>query len=228
MLKKLFLPAAAFIVILELVLIAARDPRVLAKFFSNELESNEYVAAIMEASGAWDYTKERAFFEGKEVEIPEEIGPEAARADSRVLHAVAGDNKWIEIDLSDQRLYAHEGDRVVYSFLISSGKWYLTPTGEFRVWIKLRYHTMIGGSRLLGTYYNLPNVPYVMYFYRGFGIHGTYWHNNFGHPMSHGCVNMRTEDAEQLFYWAHPVYNPTRWATYPTPHDPGTRVVIHK
>ena len=58
---------------------------------------------------------------------------------------------------------------------------------------------MSGGS---GTdYYNLPNVPYVMYFYHYFGLHGAYWHNNFGHTMSHGCVNMRPIDAGAIFDW---------------------------
>lgn len=119
--------------------------------------------------------------------------------------------KRIEVDLTNQRLYAFEGDRKVFDFLISSGKWGRTPTGTFRIWTKLRYTKMEGGSKALRTYYYLPNVPYVMYFYneaipkwRGFGLHGTYWHSNFGHPMSHGCINMRTEDAGQLFYWAQP------------------------
>ena len=53
-----------------------------------------------------------------------------------------------------------------------------------------------------GPDYYLPQVPYTMYFYKGYAIHGTYWHNNFGHPMSHGCVNMRTDDAAWLFNWA--------------------------
>ena len=61
---------------------------------------------------------------------------------------------------------------------------------------------MAGGSKALGTYYYLPNVPCTMYFYKGYGLHGTYWHNNFGHPMSHGCVNMKTEEACTLFDWA--------------------------
>ena len=50
--------------------------------------------------------------------------------------------------------------------------------------------------------YDLPNVPYVMYFYRGYGLHGTYWHNNFGTPMSHGCVNLTLADAKWLYEWA--------------------------
>jgi len=92
---------------------------------------------------------------------------------------------------------------------------------------------MSGGS---GTdYYYLPGVPWVQFFYnnevaksRGFSLHGTYWHNNFGHPMSHGCVNMRTEDAATIFAWTNPVVtNPKLWATYPTPEDPGTEIVIY-
>lgn len=59
---------------------------------------------------------------------------------------------------------------------------------------------MAGGQG--ADYYNLPNVPYVMYYYRDFGLHGAYWHNNFGHTMSHGCVNMRQIDAKVIFEWA--------------------------
>jgi lipoprotein-anchoring transpeptidase ErfK/SrfK len=55
---------------------------------------------------------------------------------------------------------------------------------------------------MVGPGFYLPDVPYTMYFYEGYGIHGTYWHNNFGHPMSHGCVNMRTSEAEWMFNWA--------------------------
>ena len=68
---------------------------------------------------------------------------------------------------------------------------------------------MSGGNASIGTYYNLPNVPYTMYFYnkeipreRGFGLHGAYWHNNFGHPMSHGCINISPDNAGILFKWA--------------------------
>src|SRR5206468_6048083 len=94
---------------------------------------------------------------------------------------------------------------------ISSGKWHPTPTGDFHIWIWLRATRMTGGSQANGTFYDLPNVPYTMYFYNdqiaktsGYSLHGAYWHNNFGHPMSHGCVNMRPDDAKTLFYWADP------------------------
>lgn len=59
---------------------------------------------------------------------------------------------------------------------------------------------MAGGQG--ADYYNLPNVRWVMYFYRDFGTHTAYWHNNFGHSMSHGCVNMRLIDAKELYAWA--------------------------
>lgn len=138
------------------------------------------------------------------------------------------DDRWIEIDLSDQKLYAHNGGNIDYSFLISSGKWGRTPTGEFRVWIKLKYTKMSGGSKALRTYYYLPNVPYVQYFYKGFGLHGTYWHDNFGTPMSHGCINMRTVDAEKLYYWTSPKVESGKNITYPSKGNSGTRIVIHK
>ena len=106
--------------------------------------------------------------------------------------------KWIDIDLSAQRLYAYKGHEVVRSFLVSTGTWqYPTPTGQYAVYIMLRYTDMSGPG------YYLPDVPYTMYFYSGYGIHGTYWHDNFGTPMSHGCVNMVTSEAGWLFDWSY-------------------------
>ncbi|RLC98900.1 MAG: hypothetical protein DRI77_03980 [Chloroflexi bacterium] len=111
--------------------------------------------------------------------------------------SVHGNVRWIDIDLTQQRLTAYEGQTLVRAVAVSTGLPYTpTPIGQFRIWTKLRYDDMSGPS------YYLPNVPYVMYFYRGYGLHGTYWHSNFGHPMSHGCVNLFTPDAEWLFNWA--------------------------
>lgn len=153
------------------------------------------------------------------------------------LKNILGDttsNKRIEVDLTNQRLYAFEDNNKIFDFLISSGKWGRTPTGEFNIWIKLRYTKMEGGSKALNTYYYLPNVPFVMYFenaeipsWRGFGIHGTYWHSNFGHPMSHGCINMKTEEVEQLYYWANPTIPEGRTSVRSTPENPGTKVIIY-
>ncbi len=106
-------------------------------------------------------------------------------------------DKWIDINLSQQILYAYEGESLVASFYVSTGLPDTpTVTGTYHVWVKLLYDDMAGPG------YYLPDVPYVMYFYRGYGIHGTYWHSNFGYPMSHGCVNMETSQAGWLYNWA--------------------------
>jgi len=91
---------------------------------------------------------------------------------------------------------------------------------------------MSGGNPAIHTYYYLPNVPYVMFFSndqiaqsRGFSLHGTYWHDNFGHPMSHGCVNMRTADAETLYYWTNPKVLAN--TTYASKEDQGTTITIY-
>ncbi len=110
----------------------------------------------------------------------------------------SGENdKWIDVNLSNQTLTAYEGQTAVLTTRVSTGT-YWTPTvvGTFKIYVKYTSAPMSGPG------YYLPNVPYVMYFYRGYGIHGTYWHNSFGTPMSHGCINMTTEEAQWLFNWA--------------------------
>jgi lipoprotein-anchoring transpeptidase ErfK/SrfK len=110
---------------------------------------------------------------------------------------VSGDERWIDVDLSTQTTHAYEGDNLVRSFLVSTGTWlHPTVTGTYRIYVKYQAADMYGAD------YYLPSVPYVMYFYEGYGIHGTYWHNNFGTPMSHGCVNLTPDDAGWLFDFA--------------------------
>src|SRR3990167_1219639 len=87
--------------------------------------------------------------------------PDLAALPSNVLGSTSS-NKRIEVDLTNQRLYAYEGNNKIYDFLISSGLWGKTPTGTFRIWTKLRYTKMEGGKKELRTYYYLPNVPYVI------------------------------------------------------------------
>ncbi|MHC5726862.1 MAG: L,D-transpeptidase, partial [Nostoc sp.] len=100
-------------------------------------------------------------------------------------------------DLSEQRLRAWEGRKLVYSYRISGGKRSTpTPIGRFRINSKYRTH------RMRGSGYNIPDVPYTMYFYRGYAIHGAYWHNRFGTPVSHGCVNLPVKQARNLYRWA--------------------------
>ncbi len=105
--------------------------------------------------------------------------------------------RWIEVNLSEQRVYAWEGDVLMNSFLASTGTWaHPTVTGTFHIWNKTRIQAMSGPG------YYLPDVPWVMYFFEDYGFHGTYWHNNFGTPMSHGCVNLTIPDSEWLYNWA--------------------------
>jgi len=108
-----------------------------------------------------------------------------------------GATKWIEVVLADQRLNAWEDGRIVMTTPISSGV-HAHPTvkGTFKIYAKYVR------TRMTGPGYDLPNVPYVMYFSGSYGLHGTYWHNNFGRPMSHGCVNLPTSTAAWLYQWA--------------------------
>lgn len=115
--------------------------------------------------------------------------------------SVGPNERWIDVNLTQQRLVAYEGDIPVFDTLVSSGTWnHPTVTGEFRVWLRFTSQTM-DGSRLGYNYY-LENVPYVMYFFEDYALHGTFWHNNFGTPMSHGCVNLPTPAAEWIFNWS--------------------------
>jgi lipoprotein-anchoring transpeptidase ErfK/SrfK len=128
------------------------------------------------------------------VYVPPTKAPNAAPV---VASGGNGGARWIDVNLSTQSVYAYEGDTVVNSFVVSTGT-SLTPTvtGRYKIWIKFKSTSMSGPG------YYLPNVPYVMYFYKGYGLHGTYWHNNFGTPMSHGCVNLTIPDAEWLYNFA--------------------------
>lgn len=110
---------------------------------------------------------------------------------------LADEGRWIDIDLANQRVYAYEGDTVVREFIVSTGTWlHPTVTGQFRIYVKYPSTPMAGPG------YYLPGVPYTMYFYKGYALHGTYWHSNFGTPMSHGCVNLKTPEAEWLYNFA--------------------------
>jgi lipoprotein-anchoring transpeptidase ErfK/SrfK len=108
------------------------------------------------------------------------------------------DGKLIIVILSEQKVYVYQSGILINTFIVSTGvAAHPTVTGHYKIYVKYVSDTMSGDG------YYLPNVPWIMYFYQGYSFHGTYWHHNFGHPMSHGCVNMYTPDAEWLFNWAH-------------------------
>jgi len=110
---------------------------------------------------------------------------------------LADEGRWIDVDLSEQKVTAYEGATPVRTLITSTGTAdHPTLTGQFRVYVKLVATDMAGPG------YYLPDVPWTMYYYRGYALHGTYWHDNFGTPMSRGCVNLTIPDAEWLFNFA--------------------------
>jgi lipoprotein-anchoring transpeptidase ErfK/SrfK len=150
--------------------------------------------AIMQANGLGSTN----IYVGQRLTIPGGNGAAASAAPaSSPAAAPPGDGRRFLVDLSEQRLYAYEGNTLMRSTLISSGlPQFPTVIGTYNIYVKYR------SARMRGPGYDLAGVPYVMYFYKGYGLHGTYWHNNFGQPMSHGCVNMPTSEAEWAYNWA--------------------------
>lgn len=104
--------------------------------------------------------------------------------------------RYVRVDLSEQRMYAYEQGYLVNSFLISSGlPGTPTPPGEYHIQRKIYSHLYSGPD------YYLPNTLYNLQFRPHYYLHGAYWHNNFGHPMSHGCVNIHYDNAKWLYEW---------------------------
>lgn len=179
----------------------------------------------------FDFQETTAVFLNSPLLVPKDL------AQIPVSQKVLGDSnvdKKIYVDLTNQTLYAYEGENLIYTFLVSTGKWGKTPTGVFNIWGKFRYTKMSGGSTALRTYYYLPNVPYVMFYSndevaasRGFSLHGTYWHDNFGHPMSHGCVNMKTSEAALIYEWSDPQIPQGNKSVRSTSDNPGTQIIVY-
>jgi len=161
-------------------------------------ESNEDEAAPTAVSEATSTPAGSLVMEIVENTPVPTAGPTEESAPAKPVDPPVGNGvHWIEVNLTQQRVYAWEGDVLANSFIVSTGTWATpTVTGTFSIWNKTRIQTMSGPG------YSLPNVPWVMYFYKDYGFHGTYWHNNFGTPMSHGCVNLTIPDSEWLYNWA--------------------------
>ena len=127
--------------------------------------------------------------------------------------ATGSGGKSIIVDLSDQWLYALEGDTIVFDAPVSTGRdGFNTPVGRFAIYHKVRSQTMRGCAG--GECWNVPDVPHAMYIVGGVALHGTYWHNQFGTGVrrSHGCVNLPLNAAAWLYSWA-PLGTPVtvRW-----------------
>jgi len=196
-------------------------------------QSDYKLEDVLAATGNFDPNPTEAVFNNQKVAYPKQQLAQVLQNQTNQETAVlgttnaAGEEKWIEVDLDKQMATAWEGNKNVHQHLISSGLWNSTRRGTFFIWYKTRSQSMKGGSQELGTYYNLPNVPNNMFFDGERALHGAYWHNNFGHVMSHGCVNEPLGDAAWMFDWAGPVVPPGTNALRADASNPGTRVWVH-
>jgi lipoprotein-anchoring transpeptidase ErfK/SrfK len=184
---------------------------------------------IKDWSGKINPAERTAIFENKKITVPDDVFKDIKIP----VLGVTNNERWIEVDLSEQKLKAWEGDTLYLESLVSTGlPWWPTPTGEFRIWAKARAIKMEGGEGKY--YYYLPNVPYVMFFenektpgWRGYGLHGTYWHNDFGRVHSHGCINLPTPIAQKLYWWTAPNVIEGKGFIKATVDNPGTKIIIH-
>ena len=138
--------------------------------------------------------------------------------------------KWIDVNLHRQTLVAFEGPTPVYVTIFSSGRnEHETVTGSFHIREKHIASTMDGDADIAADGpYSIEDVPYIQYFNGGYALHGAFWHAEFGHVKSHGCVNLAPWDAKAIFGWTDPQL-PEGWhAVMATKDRPGTRVVVHE
>lgn len=207
-------------------------------FRTTQNSANLNVKALAEGCTATDLSglvnpsENLAHIDGQDLSIPlDHLAQDLAS--NYVLGVASPEERWIEVDLSEQKLKAWDGSNLFLETSVSSGlPGTPTPVGTFRVWMKLKATKMEGGVGRL--YYYLPNVPYVMFFegegipnWKGYGLHGTYWHNDFGTRRSHGCVNLPTPIAKELFYWITPSLPDGASMVRSSAENPGTRIVIH-
>ena len=147
---------------------------------------------------------------------------------------IAEGDRWIDVDLTRQVLVAYEWKQPRYVTLMSSGRSkapsreqsYLTPKGLFRIRGKHLTSTM-DNDEPGEPPYSLEDVPYVMYFKGAYAFHSAFWHDRFGRPRSHGCINLAPYDAKWLFNWAGPDLPDSWHGGMATEDNPGTWVHVH-
>ncbi len=117
--------------------------------------------------------------------------------------SIRPNERWVGVCLKEQTAVAYEGDEPVFAALVATGL-PQTPTvqGIFRTWLRRKWGKMSGGAPGTAWYYYLEDVTWTMYFYQGYALHTAYWHDAFGRPRSHGCVNMSPYDAWWIFQWS--------------------------
>lgn len=194
------------------------QPQIATEFRIHTVRPGENLAAIARLYGVnWqtiaalnNITDPNTLYSGIQLKIPPTntgpntvsippgpVGSQTTDPGTKIAEPVTSTGKLVKVVLHEQRVYMYENGNLVHEVLVSTGL-PATPTviGEFKVYLKYQSQLMYGPG------YYLPGVPWVMYFYRDYGLHGAYWHNNWGNPMSHGCVNMPIEEAKWLYMWA--------------------------
>lgn len=139
--------------------------------------------------------------------------------------------RWIDVNITKQTLVAYDGTKAVFATLVSTGEAGLgdpeksksTLRGIFR--IDRKHVTATMDSDVVGEEFELRDIPYVQYFEGGYALHAAYWHNDFGTPRSHGCINVSPEDARRLFFWTEPKL-PPGWHTVRRPLT-GSVIFVH-
>lgn len=188
--------------------------------------------SVLKLTGKRKFVGKRLHYETEEGNwISEEFASELTLAKNMPGWAKKGE-KWISVSINKQTLVLYEGEKPVYATLVSTGEAGLdeadsttaTKRGIFRVHTKHITSTM--ASNEVGEEFELRDVPYVQYFAEGgYALHGAYWHDRFGTPKSHGCINLAPEDARRIFFWTDPPV-PPGWHGALLPLT-GTVVFVH-
>ena len=167
--------------------------------------------AVLKLTGKQKFFQQRLYFETADGKYISDLHASRLDAAKRMPAWGKRGEKWIDVNLTKQTLVLYEGTQAVYATLISSGEAGLedpehttaTKRGIFRIHTKHVTATMSGNE--IGEEFELRDVPYVQYFDKeGYALHGAYWHDRFGVPKSHGCINLAPEDARRIFYWTEP------------------------
>ena len=179
------------------------------------------VVHIDSTQGAWSqlvgggWVKTAALSRANRVQPPGGVGP---------------NDRWIDIDIRQQVLVAYQGATPMFATLVSTGKdtkQSETPLGTFPIWVKLAYSDMDDIDRTdIPKNYSIQDVPWVQFFKGSYGLHAAFWHNDFGHRRSHGCINLSPTDARYLFTFTQPVLPPGWNAILPIPQDRPTTVQV--
>jgi hypothetical protein len=174
----------------------------------------------------------RRYFEGADGTWLSELYASRLDRFKRVTKWAQDGERWLDVSIANQALVAYEGMKPVFATLVSTGEAGLddpettksTVLGEFRIFAKHVTTTM--SSEMVGEEFELKDIPYVQYFQEGYALHAAYWHDDFGIPRSHGCINLSPEDARWLFSWTEPSVPP---AWHGARADSGGSVVyVHK